>query len=100
VLQLGTSPTFALMARDPSERETSRRSRESQQFRPGSGREPVHRFRRARPRKSVEFDFDEHELRGDLREALFDGLPALVEFDAVDPGVARQGGDKASHAFA
>ena len=67
---------------------------------PGRGREPVHRFRRARPRKSVEFDFDEDELRRDLREALFDWPVTLVELDSVNLGVARKGGEVAPHAFA
>jgi len=54
----------------------------------------------SRIRKSVEFDFDEDELRRNLREALFDGLFALVELDPVDLGVAWEGGEVAPHAFA
>ena len=51
-------------------------------------------------RKSIELDFDEHELRGGLRKALFDGPSVLVELDAVHLGVAREGAEIASHAFA
>ena len=49
---------------------------------------------------SVEFDFDQHELGGGLSEALFDRPPALVELDAIDLGVAREGSEKSPHSFA
>jgi hypothetical protein len=40
--------------------------------------------------RSIELDLDEHELWRDFREALFDGLLVLVEFDAVELGVAGE----------